>query len=178
MSKWRPDTRQLFLSRVFRFTAGRDYRGAYPGLRQAYSICEQDHRIRPLRETKLYSQTSLSSLKTFPSNTFAGCDQLTLTGQRCQAQRMGVSILLGSVFLFVNGARSILKAGAHTQSVTERVGMRYGQVPQHFFSHLCPSYSEDHTQPLIFTSSLQLTPNTLSFALGPMAHRNEMYLHT
>lgn len=94
MNKWRVDVRQLFLSRILRFTAGWDYWGAYPALRQSYSICEQDHTIRSLMKTKLYSQTSLSSLKTFSSNTFAWCNQLTLTWQQCQEQGIGISIIL------------------------------------------------------------------------------------
>lgn len=42
---------------------------------------------------------------------------------------------------------------------------------------LCCPHSEDHTQPLIFTTRLQLIPSTSTFPLEPMAnHTKEMYL--
>lgn len=44
---------------------------------------------------------------------------------------------------------------------------------------LCCPHSEDHTQPLIFTTWLQLIASTSTFASGSMAnHTNEMYLCT
>lgn len=41
---------------------------------------------------------------------------------------------------------------------------------------LCPPHSEDHTQTLLFTTSLQLIPTTTNFALGLVIQ--EIYLCT